>query len=73
VNRTYRWGYMAVRFMFERHPEVLAVILPMYRSGDYAAYWAYMKRLPGELDEEFAAWVPTVTTGGTPTPPWRGD
>jgi microbial collagenase len=73
VNRTYRWGYMAVRFVFERHPEVLATILPMFRAGDYDSYCAYMKRLPAQLDEEFAQWVPTVTTSGTPTPPWRGN
>jgi microbial collagenase len=73
VNRAYRWGYMAVRFVFERHPELLATILPMFRSGDYGAYWAYMKRLPRELDDEFAAWVPTATTSGTPAPPWRGN
>lgn len=69
VNRAYRWGYMAVRFMFERHAETIAAVLPMFRSGDYAGYWNYMRQLPPQLDAEFAAWVPTVTTAGTPMPP----
>ncbi|HEV3104325.1 MAG TPA: collagenase [Trinickia sp.] len=66
VNRAYRWGYMAVRFMFERHPEVIATVLPLFRSGDYTGYWNYMRQLPVPLDTEFAAWVPTVTTAGVP-------
>jgi microbial collagenase len=72
VNRAYRWGYMATRFMFERHPEHLAAIVPMFRVGQYRAYWSYMQKLGQTLDDEFAQWVPTVTTSGTPQPPWRG-
>lgn len=71
VNRTYRWGYMAVRFMFERHPENLAAILPMFRGGQYDAYWDYMRRLPAGIDDEFAQWVRTATTDGAPQPPWH--
>ncbi|PMS13715.1 collagenase [Trinickia caryophylli] len=73
VNRAYRWGYMAVRFMFERHPEVMATILPMFRSGDYVDYWAYVKRLPKQFDAEFADWAQTAQTSGSPVPPWRGN
>lgn len=71
VNRTYRWGYMAMRFMFERHPENLAAIVPMFRTGQYAAYWDYMQRLSSSLDDECAQWVGTATTDGTPRPPWH--
>jgi microbial collagenase len=60
VSRAYRWGYMAMRFMFERRPEVLDTILPMFRRGDYAAYWTYIQRLPPVIDKEFAAWVSAV-------------
>lgn len=72
VNRAYRWGYMATRFMFERHPENLAAILPMFRAGQYEAYLAYMQRLPAAMDDEFAQWVRAATTAGTPRPPWSG-
>lgn len=64
VSRAYRWGYMAVRFVFERHPEVMSTILPLFRSGDYAAYWNYMSSLSSQLDDEFAAWAGTTTTDG---------
>jgi microbial collagenase len=69
LNRAYYWGYMSVRFMFERHPEVINTILPKFRVGDYTSYNAYMTQLGTSLDAEFAAWVPTVTTGGTPPIP----
>lgn len=71
VNRAYRWGYMAVRFVFERHPELLSTILPLFRSGDYDRYWAAMQQILTQWDAEFAAWAPTATTGGTPRPPRR--
>lgn len=71
VNRAYRWGYMAVRFLFERHPEHLAAILPMFRSGQYQAYWAYLQQLPTTIDDEFAQWAQTTTTAGAPEPPWH--
>jgi microbial collagenase len=71
VDRAYRWGYMAVRFVFERRPELLGMILPLFRSGDYERYWDYMQRLSTQLDDEFAAWVPTATTAGSPHSPWQ--
>lgn len=71
VNRTYRWGYMAMRFMFERHPEHLAAIVLMFRAGRYGAYWDYMQRLSSSLDDEFSQWVGTATTDGAPQPPWH--
>jgi microbial collagenase len=71
VNRAYSWGYMAVRFVFERHVEVLRTILPMFRAGNYAGYWQYMQQISTQFDDEFAQWVQTVTTSGTPTPPKR--
>jgi microbial collagenase len=71
VDRAYRWGYMAVRFVFERRPELLGMILPLFRSGDYERYWDYMQRLSTQIDDEFAAWVPTATTAGSPHSPWQ--
>jgi microbial collagenase len=72
VNRAYYWGYMSVRFMYERHPEVISTILPKFRVGDYTGYWAYMTSLGTKYDAEFAAWVQTATTAGTPPIPGGG-
>jgi|GEM_PF-596338 len=72
LNRAYYWGYMSVRFMFEKHPEVINTIVPKFRVGDYTSYNAYMTQLGTTYDAEFAAWVPTVTTAGTPPIPGSG-
>jgi hypothetical protein len=69
VTRAYRWGYMAVRFMNERHRADLDAILPMFRAGNYDAYEAYMQKIGTSYDAEFAAWVQTATTAGDPPLP----
>ena len=74
VERIYRWGYLAVRFMFERHPQDVREILNNTRSGDYDAYSHYMAFIGTRYDHEFADWLQTVesvdegdTGGSTPT------
>jgi len=57
VNRAYRWGYMATRFMFERHRSDIDAILAKFRAGDYEGYDAYMKSIGTRYDAEFLAWV----------------
>ncbi len=69
VTRAYRWGYMAVRFMNEKHRADIDAILPKFRSGDYNGYWAYMQNIGTRYDAEFAAWVQTATTAGEPPVP----
>lgn len=72
VNRAYYWGYMAVRFVYERHPEILADILPKFRSGDYAGFNTYMLNIGTRYDAEFANWVKSAgTTGTPPVPNWN--
>ena len=68
--RAYRWGYMAVRFMNERHRADIDAILPKMRSGDYTGYWNYMQNTIGNrYDSEFASWAQTATTAGYPPLP----
>ncbi|MDW1713004.1 collagenase, partial [Vibrio sp. Vb2865] len=35
LNRVYRWGYLAVRFMIEKHPENVTELLGYSRTGQY--------------------------------------
>lgn len=72
VNRAYSWGYMAVRFMNERHRADIDAILPKFRAGDYAGYEAYMQQIGTRYDSEFAAWVQAATTAGQPPLPGSG-
>jgi microbial collagenase len=69
VTRAYRWGYMAVRFMNERHRSDIDAIMALFRVGNYDAYVTYINNIGTKYDAEFAAWVQTATTAGTPPMP----
>lgn len=71
VNRAYRWGYMAVRFMIERHRSDVDAALAQFRVGDYTGYEARMQAIATRYDAEFAAWAASATTAGQP--PLPGD
>jgi microbial collagenase len=69
TDRAYRWGYMATRFMFERHRSDVDAVLAKFRVGDYDGYQNYMNYIGTRYDSEFAAWVNTATTAGEPPLP----
>ncbi|QDQ25408.1 peptidase [Chitinimonas arctica] len=64
TNRAYRWGYLAVRFMFEKHRADVEKALSLTRSGDYAGYTSHMNSLGSRYDAEFAKWLETVGDSG---------
>lgn len=55
--RAYRWGYMATRFMFERHRRDVDAIVGRFRVGDYAGYQNIMAHIGNRYDNEFAVWA----------------
>ncbi|MTW01888.1 M9 family metallopeptidase [Pseudoduganella ginsengisoli] len=69
VNRAYRWGYMATRFMMEKHRADVDNVLGKFRIGDYSRYQTFMGQIGTSYDAEFAAWADAATTAGEPTLP----
>ena len=69
TDRAYRWGYMATRFMVERHRNDVDAVLGKFRVGDYDGYQNYMAYIGTRYDSEFASWVATATTAGEPPLP----
>lgn len=69
ANRAYPWGYMAVRFMNEKHRTDINAVLSKFRVGDYDGYQTIMNNLGTRYDSEFASWVQSATTAGTPPMP----
>lgn len=69
TNRAYRWGYMATRFMVEKHRADVDAIVSKFRVGDYDGYQNYMAYLGTRYDSEFAAWANSATTAGEPPLP----
>ena len=69
VTRAYRWGYMATRFMMERHRADVDGFLTRFRSGDYNGYMDQMHLIGKRYDAEFASWAQSATTAGQPPLP----
>lgn len=69
ANRAYPWGYMAVRFMNEKHRADVNAVISKFRVGDYAGYQTFMSNLGTRYDSEFASWVQSASTAGTPPMP----
>lgn len=69
VPRAYRWGYLATRFMVEKHRPDVDKAVANFRVGNYDAYQVMMDGIGKKYDGEFAAWAQTVTTAGEPPLP----
>lgn len=62
-TRTYPWGYLAVRYMLEKHPDLVSAMLGHFRTGDYAGGYAVYNSLGTSYDADFSAWLDSL--GGT--------
>ncbi|MFJ9844013.1 collagenase [Kitasatospora sp. NPDC101155] len=72
TTRTYPWGYLAVRFMVERHPDVIQNMLSHFRTGDYTGGYATYNSIGTAYDAEFNTWLDACAAGacvvgGAPT------
>ncbi|MEW2288652.1 collagenase [Streptomyces sp. NPDC047841] len=71
VTRTYPWGYLAVRYMVERHPDDVRRMLARFRVGDYAGGHAvYHDGIGTRYDGDFDQWLTACAAGacGGPVP-----
>ena len=56
-DRIYRWGYLAVRFMFETHQSEVDLMLASIRTGDWAAYETRTVAWAAAYEAEFVQWL----------------
>ncbi|MFF5714152.1 collagenase [Streptomyces sp. NPDC012756] len=57
-NRVYRWGWLAVRYMLQKHPADVQTVLGAYRTGDWAGARTVLKQTIGtRYDADFATWL----------------
>jgi microbial collagenase len=62
--RIYNWGYLAVRYLLERHRADVDAVLARYRTGDWAGARAYLTRTIGTAyDADFDVWLTACATG----------
>jgi microbial collagenase len=56
--RTYQWGYLSVRFMFERHRDQIANLFAVTRVGSYnPGYTNWLNPIRTTYNAEFREWL----------------
>ncbi|KOV92962.1 collagenase [Streptomyces sp. NRRL B-3648] len=69
VTRTYPWGYLAVRYMIEKHPDDVRRMLARFRVGDYAGgYAVYHDGIGTRYDADFDQWLTACAAGACARP-----
>ncbi|MEU8587324.1 collagenase [Streptomyces sp. NPDC048664] len=69
VTRTYPWGYLAVRYMLENHPDDVQRMLGLFRTGDYpGGYAVYHDGIGTRYDADFDRWLTLCASGACATP-----
>ncbi|MFM2587803.1 collagenase [Vibrio sp. TBV020] len=68
VDRIYRWGYLAVRFMFERHMDDVNQMLVETRSGNWSGYKTIISQWATQYQSEFEQWQQQLVNGGGEQP-----
>ncbi|WP_317441525.1 collagenase [Streptomyces collinus] len=69
VTRTYPWGYLAVRYMAERHPDDVQRMLARFRAGDYTGgYAVYHDGIGTRYDADFDQWLTACAAGACARP-----
>ncbi|MDX1280407.1 collagenase [Shewanella colwelliana] len=67
TDRVYRWGYLAVRFLFENHRADVDALLVHARGGEASEWLNYINDTIGtQYDSEWNAWLLTVSSNDTP-------
>ncbi|MFI9782732.1 collagenase [Kitasatospora sp. NPDC051984] len=62
-TRVYPWGYLAVRYMMEKHPADVTNMLGHFRTGDYQGGYAVYNGLGTSYDADFDAWLTQCAAG----------
>lgn len=64
TSRIYYWGYLAVRYMFERHPGDIATVLGYYRTGNWNAARSFLTSSIGSrYDGDWWNWLAACAAG----------
>lgn len=63
-TRIYNWGYLAVRYMFEKHPADITTVLGYYRTGDWNAARSFLTgSIGGRYDGDWYSWLSACAAG----------
>jgi microbial collagenase len=60
TTRVYHYGYLAARFMFERHRNDVSTILNYFRAGKNDEYQSWFNGIVNQYDNEFSNWCTCI-------------
>jgi len=60
----YDYGYLAARFMFEKHRSDVDTILKYFRAGQYSQFESWFNGIYNRYDSEFRSWCSCIASGG---------
>ncbi|MEU0933794.1 collagenase [Embleya sp. NPDC005971] len=65
TTRIYRWGYLGVRYMLEKHPADITRLLGYYRTGDWTGARTFLTSTIGSrYDSDWYTWLAACAAGG---------
>ncbi|WP_440053902.1 collagenase [Pseudoalteromonas sp. T1lg65] len=60
TDQIYRWGYLGVRFMFERHQDDVMTLRNATREADWSTYQSQLTYWANRYESEWQAWLAEV-------------
>ncbi|NUT39969.1 MAG: PKD domain-containing protein [Thermoactinospora sp.] len=64
TTRIYRWGYLAVRYMFDKHAGDVATLLRSYRTGAWSTARSFLTGTIGSrYDADWNTWLAACAAG----------
>lgn len=66
-ERVYRWGYLAVRYMFERQHAQVNTMLGYFRPGNYSGYASWLSSIRYSHDTDWDSWLTCLSNGNGDT------
>jgi microbial collagenase len=67
-ERTYIWGYLATRYMLEKHPDVVQAMLAKFRVGDFQGGYQVYNSIGTGYDADFNTWLDACSAGACLVP-----
>jgi hypothetical protein len=63
TDEIYRWGYLAVRFMFERNYVDIATLRSLTRNANWSGYQNELNSWAAQYETQWQTWLQSVTNG----------
>ncbi|MBN8430879.1 collagenase [Microbulbifer salipaludis] len=64
TDQVYRWSYLAIRFLFERHYDEVIAMTNTLKNNDYSSYTAYLNNWQNSYESEYQNWLDGLVNSG---------